>query len=80
MRHIFSTNTGLEMKSEACAVNIIRPLGTMSRNAAAVHGSTWRASSLTGMLLETPSRRRSRIAIDPNSSPMPTMCTVSTAG
>ena len=80
MRHILTANTGLEMKSEAWAVNIMSPLGTMRRNAAALHGSTWLASLFTEMLLEKPSNRRSRIAIEPKSSPMPTMWTISTAG
>ncbi len=38
------------MNSVACAVNIMRPLGTMSRKLAAVQGSTCRASRLTGIL------------------------------
>ena len=34
------TKTGLAMRSLACAANIARPLGTMSRKLAALQGST----------------------------------------
>ena len=56
------------MKSLACAVNIIRPLGTISRKLAAVHGSTCLASRFAGIVPENPSRRRSSTAIEPNSN------------
>ena len=77
---ILRMNTSLSMNSLACAVNISRPLGMMSRKLAAVQGSTCLESSLTEILLEKPSSRRSNTAIEPNSRPMPTMCTISTVG
>jgi len=80
MRHIFRTKTGLAMKSLAWATNIKRPLGTISRKLAALQGSTCAASGFTGTRFQTPSRRRSSTAMEPNSSAMPTMCAVSTAG
>ena len=56
------------------------PKAEGTEEAAAVHGNTCLASAFTEMLFEKPSSRRSRIAIEPNKSPMPTMWMVSTEG
>ena len=77
---ILRTNTPLWMKSDAWAVNIMSPLGTISTKLAAVQGSTCPASFFTDSSFETPSSRRSSTAIEPKSSAMPVMWTISTLG
>src|SRR3954463_6941818 len=80
MSPILMAKTGSAMFCRAFATNSAAPLGTMRRKLAALHGSTWRASTRTGIeRRERPSRRRSSIAEEPKSSATPRRCTVASA-
>ncbi|GIL03804.1 MAG: hypothetical protein BroJett031_03240 [Betaproteobacteria bacterium] len=75
-----TANAGLDQNSVACAVNIIAPEAATIAKPVKVHGSRWRASPRTGNARDSPRMRRSNIAIEPTSSAMPVMWTISTIG
>src|SRR5215510_14895297 len=78
---IFILNAGFPTYCVAWLMNSSDPLIAAMANAAQVHGSTSRHSSVAARLLEpSPSRRRSTIAMVPNTSVMAMTCTISIAG
>src|SRR3954470_7513343 len=61
-------------------MNMAKPLGKMRTKLPAAQGSVFPASLLMGALRENPNRRRSRIAIEPQSTPTPARCSAFSVG